>query len=240
MSNPPVTFHSSYHPPARVDEATFIVSFTSESSLRHRLLIEIKGIAWGGVALAGLFFLGRISARVAVFQQLFWDDLLVFLAWCMFLANTIIWQFNKGKLYENLGVISGDIFPPPASLPQDTEAYLKASLVVYLFFYSSLWFIKFSFLVFFRPLGYQVKGQNTLWWTVTAITIASWLASIGTIEFACLIRSFDYIWSESREQHSRNVQLMAYRQMRYPSSHQVPASSANLQHGDGRCYRCLE
>ena len=111
----------------------------------------------------------------------------------MFLSSTVIWQVYKEDLYENLDVSSGLLFPPPESFPKDTEAYLKASVAVIIFFYSSLWFVKFSFLVFFRRLGDRVRGQNILWWVVAAITAATWLASLGTLDYPCLTGSFEYL-----------------------------------------------
>ena len=158
-----------------------------------RYLTLSQDVAWGGVALAGLFFIGRIYARVVAFRRLYSDDVLVLMALLMFLSSTIIWQIYKEHLYENLDVSSGLLFPPPKSFPSDTEAYLKASVAVIIFFYSSLWFVKFSFLVFFRRLGHRVRGQNILFWVVTGITAASWLASLGTLEYPCLTGSFEYI-----------------------------------------------
>ena len=158
-----------------------------------RCLTLFQGVAWGGVALSGLLFVGRIYARAVSFRRLYADDVLVLVAWIMFLSSTVIWQIFKEDLYENLNVSSGALYPPPKTFASDTEDYLKASVAVIVFFYSSLWFVKFSFLVFFRRLGHRVRGQNILWWVVAGITVASWLASLGTLEYSCLTGSFEYI-----------------------------------------------
>ena len=162
------------------------------SALRWVLTL-VQGVAWGGVILAGIFFVGRIYARVITFHRLYSDDFFVLVAWLMFLSSTIIWQIYKEDLYENLEVSAGLLYPPPESFPNDTEAYLKASVAVIIFFYSSLWFVKFSFLLFFRRLGHRVRGQNILWWAVTGVTVASWFASLGTLEYSCLTSSFEYL-----------------------------------------------
>ena len=142
-----------------------------------------------------MFLILRLGARVKYLGRLFIDDFFVVAAFLMFLTSTIIWQIYKGLLFENLLVSSGKLFPIPVTLASDTETYLRASVAVIIFFYSSLWFVKFSFLAFFRRLGLNVRGQKALWWTITAITVASWIASLGTLEYHCLIGNFEYLAS---------------------------------------------
>ena len=106
----------------------------------------------------------------------------------MFLANTVIWYINKDKLYETIDVGSGALFPPPASFPKAEREYLRGLIAVSILFYSSLWFVKFSFLVFFKPLGSQVvRGQCSLWWSVCIITVLSYFSTFGTIQYSCLM-----------------------------------------------------
>lgn len=147
----------------------------------------MKGVAWGGVVIAAAFFASRIYIRIITFRKLFMDDLLALLAWLMFFVSTILWQLYAKYLYQNLAVSSGQLFPPPPSFENDTITYLKATVAVIIFFYSSLWMVKFSFLVLFRRLGSKVKGQTIHWWIVTAITVASWIATFGTLEYPCLV-----------------------------------------------------
>ncbi|KAF4626585.1 hypothetical protein G7Y89_g11572 [Cudoniella acicularis] len=150
-------------------------------------------IAWVGVALSGLLFGARIYGRIRSYHRIYVGDFLVFGAWLMFLTNTIIWQVYVDDMYENLYVSAGLLYPLPPNFAAHTERYLRATVAVIIFFYSGLWFIKFSFLAFFKRLGFQVKGQNHLWWIVFLITLASWFASFGTIEYDCLTGSFEYI-----------------------------------------------
>ena len=115
---------------------------------------------------------------------------------CLFLmTNTLIWQFGKDDLYETIAVASGQLYPPPADLANHATSYLRKSVAVIAFFYSGLWAIKLSFMLFFRRLGQNVTGQKYLWWTILVIVVASWLASLGTIHYRCLTGSFEYIES---------------------------------------------
>lgn len=134
----------------------------------------------------------RIYVRIRSFRRLFWDDALVLVAWLMLLANAIIWQRAKTGLYLLLNVQSGRV-PPPANFNEEVGEYLHLSLVVLILFYSSLWCIKLSFLVFFKRLGRNVRRQKTIWWSVLAVVVASYFSVIGTVQYHCLIPSFEEI-----------------------------------------------
>ena len=138
----------------------------------------------------------RLAIRLKAFRRIYADDVLVLIA-CLFLtANTLIWQFTKGNFYELIAVESGQLYPPPADLPQPARTYLKRSVAVIAFFYSGLWAIKFSFMLFFRRLGRNIRHRKVIWWTILAVIIASWLACLGTIQYRCLTGSSEYIESK--------------------------------------------
>ena len=89
--------------------------------------------------------------------------------------------------------VSAGLELPDANFASISEPYFKSTVAVIYFFYSSLWSIKISFLIFFRRLGTNVKHQKLLWWPVFAITLATYFICIGTIQYSCLIRSFEYL-----------------------------------------------
>ena len=126
------------------------------------------------------------------FGRLFIDDALVFLAWLMLLTNTILWQVGRVALYQNIAVSTGKLNPPP-NFETETKRYLRNTVVIIIFFYSSLWAIKLSFLIFFKRLGQKVSRQRVLWWIVAVIVAASWFAVLGTIEYKCLLGSFTFL-----------------------------------------------
>lgn len=150
---------------------------------------------WGGLGLTLLFFAFRIYVRIKSFHRLFWDDFLVLVAWLMLLTNAVIWQQAKTGLYLLLNVQSGRQSPPPEFNLKVGE-YLHESLAILILFYSSLWCVKLSFLIFFQRLGRNVQRQKLIWWSVLAVVIASYFAVVGTIQWHCLVPRFEVIASE--------------------------------------------
>ena len=152
----------------------------------------LQAVAWAAVAIGFVSFLIRVIVRLKVFHKLFADDPLVLFSCVLLLSNTITWQLVKEDMYLFLAVFAGQIYPPPADLPGRTERYLRATVAIITFFYTGLWAIKLSFLVFFKRLGENVRNQNIIWWSVVAVTCASYFACLGTIEYKCLAGSFMY------------------------------------------------
>jgi hypothetical protein len=60
-------------------------------------------------------------------------------------------------------------------------------------FYSSLWCIKFSFLVFFYRLSSKIKAFRIWWFVVCFCTAAVYIASVGDIEYKCSFEGIEYI-----------------------------------------------
>lgn len=144
---------------------------------------------------AFLCFVMRIYVRIKSFRRVFWDDFLVLIAWLMLVATAIIWHYAKVGLYVLLGVQSGQQRAPPDF---DTKAgrYLHLSAAVIILFYSSLWCVKLSFLIFFRRLGRNVRRQKLIWWSVLTVVVASYFATLGTPPYRCMLPRFEVIASE--------------------------------------------
>lgn len=148
---------------------------------------------WGGTAISFLFLLFRVYVRMKAFHRFYADDFLVLLSWLLLLATAILWQFVSSDLYQALAVESGYLFPPPATFIADSEKYLRSFVPIIVFFYTGLWSVKLSFLLFFRRLGNKVRGQKLHWWIVTGFTVATWCTCIGTIQYNCLVWSLEKI-----------------------------------------------
>lgn len=107
------------------------------------------------------------------------------------IANAIIWQIKAQDMYYSISVAAG-LEKPGANFASVSESYFKSTIAVIILFYTSLWSIKISFLLFFRRLGNNVKHQKIFWWPVFGFTVATYLACIGSIQYPCLIRSSTY------------------------------------------------
>ena len=99
-------------------------------------------------------------------------------------------------MYHFLAVDSGQLWPPPVDFEADSERYYRGSLAVWVCFYTGLWAVKFSFLLFFKRLGQNVAQQQVLWWCVFVFTVATYIISIGDMPYACLADSFDKIMQD--------------------------------------------
>ncbi|KAI9787411.1 MAG: hypothetical protein M1835_002766 [Candelina submexicana] len=144
------------------------------------------GVIWTGVGISFLCLLIRLYARWRSFKRFWFDDALVAFAWLLALLTAIDWQMIAGYMYQTISITSGQLWPPPATFVNDIERYFKGSLVIWVFFLTSLWAVKFAFLLFFRRLGKNVTGQKVLWWLVFAFTLATYLVSVGTLPYSCL------------------------------------------------------
>ena len=110
----------------------------------------------------------------------------------MVLASAITWQIFALHMYYIMTVSAG-LEMPGEDFAQIAEKYSKATCAVIILFYSALWSIKISFLLFFRRLGTNVQGQKLIWWPIFGITLATYFACIGTIQYQCLLSSFEYL-----------------------------------------------
>lgn len=66
---------------------------------------------------------------------------------------------------------------------------LKISFTTEIFFYATLFFIKVSFILFFKRLGSNVRGQAYIRWPALALSAICFVASVGDMGFHCLINS---------------------------------------------------
>lgn len=161
---------------------------------------------WSGTALSLCFLAFRIFVRIKSFRRIYADDVLVLTAWVMFFASAVIWQWQQTAMYEIFTLSSGTVIPTPEQSAAVRTSF-RAQFVIISIYYTSLWIIKLSFLVFFRRLGHNVRGQKIWWWCVTALTIATWATCIGTTEFKCFLRPLDYIFGREAYPHARAMIL---------------------------------
>ena len=159
------------------------------------LAYNCQGVAWGGVALAWIFFTFRIAARIKVFRRIYADDVMVLIACLFLMINTLILQTSKDDMYLTIAVASGQLYPPPPDIAELTQTYTRSFGAVIALFYAGLWAIKLSFMLFFRRLGHNVSNQKVLWWTILFFVVATWLTCLGTTPWHCLLGSFEYIES---------------------------------------------
>ncbi len=113
----------------------------------------------------------------------------------MKLATTILWQINAPVLYEHFAIIAGKK-PFDLRFLNRATAILRTGVLLNILFYSALWLVKLSFLMFFRRLGSKVKGQKIWWWCILVFTVLAWVACIADFQYKCSLNSFAFIVCE--------------------------------------------
>ncbi|KAF5873295.1 uncharacterized protein Bfra_008576 [Botrytis fragariae] len=163
-------------------------STSSSGAIVEPTKVDMKtflGVIWGGFAIAAICMALRTFSRIKTFKSLYNDDIFAFLALALALASAILWQIHAQAMFDLMAVSAG-IKMPGADFVTNSEAYSRASGVVIILFYSTLWSVKFSFLLFIRRLGSHVAKVEFLWWPITVFTICTYFACIGTIQYHCL------------------------------------------------------
>lgn len=137
------------------------------------------------------------------FKRLYSDDIIILGAWAMKLVANILWQINLSVLYEYFAVIASKK-PFDVGFINREATLLRTAVVLNIFFYSTLWLVKLSLLIFFRRLRSKVKGQK-IWWCILVFTLLAWVASIVDIHYKCYLNSSEFILCEFSPTCSRTL-----------------------------------
>ncbi|KAL8962936.1 MAG: hypothetical protein Q9183_005076, partial [Haloplaca sp. 2 TL-2023] len=170
------------------------------------------GFLWTGTAVSLCFLVFRLTVKIRSFRRVYSDDCLVIFSWVLLLASSALWQVQSVNLYDLYAVQSGE---KPLTLGFiDTNTQLLRSLTPFaILFYTCLWVIKLSFLLFFRRLGLNVRGQKMWWWCVLVITVLTWVATIADNNYKCSLEPIEFIWCTSdinkKENGLTHLQLIA-------------------------------
>ena len=149
----------------------------------------LTAVLWTGVTVSFCFLALRGYVRLRAFHRFFLDDVLVLLAWLIFLANTILNQIMLPTLYLTTEVyeLSEDFPSLPEDFPSKFDFFLHAYMATSIAFWCCLWSIKASFLVFFRKLGHKVARQNMLWWCALSITVIGFVINLALWYYKCSV-----------------------------------------------------
>lgn len=103
-----------------------------------------------------------------------------------------LWQWAAKDMYYVIDVEAGlRSFEP--DFFSHLRRWLIVSLIVELFFYTSLVLVKLSFLFFFRRLGSGIDYYQRIWWPVAAICLITYFVSVGDVDYKCLLGPNDFL-----------------------------------------------
>jgi hypothetical protein len=158
--------------------------------------------------LTTVFVTLRTIVRFKILHRLSADDVLIIFAWMMTLTNVALFQWINDGMYLDNAMAALVLMPTPEIIAKANQ-WLKVDAATLVLFYSSLWAVKLSFLLFFRRLYHQIRWLQIYWWIVLAINVATWIVCVGTIPWACLIPPFEVIIqhcaSEAKADFNRHV-----------------------------------
>ncbi|RFU31558.1 hypothetical protein B7463_g4771, partial [Scytalidium lignicola] len=145
---------------------------------------------WIMSALAIIFTLLRLGVRSFYIKKLHVDDFLAIGAACSLLILAILNHYQRPVIYALVDASTGK--PPPA--PYNTQLgfangivyQAKLQFAFMLFFWTCLWTVKFSFLMFYRKLFVGIQGYMKWWWGVVVFCILTYLASVLTLFLSCV------------------------------------------------------
>jgi len=140
------------------------------------------------VAVSLCFLLFRLYVKIKSFRRLYSDDFVIIAAWGILLAIAVLWQTVIPIQYEQYAVASGRAPATPEYLTAGTHLLHTLGPLLVLF-YTSLWAVKLSLLLFFQRLGSKVTGQKIWWWSILVVTVLTWAACIGDVHWSCLLGS---------------------------------------------------
>ena len=103
---------------------------------------------WSETAISLSFLAFRIFFRIKSFQRIYADDVLVLVAWLIFFACIVILQSQQTAMYKQFAFASGTFIPTPEELEAE-KTFLHTKVALLIMYYTSLWTVKLSVLVFF-------------------------------------------------------------------------------------------
>ncbi|KAK8093352.1 hypothetical protein PG997_000037 [Apiospora hydei] len=165
-------------------------------------------VTWAATGVAGLFLITRLTIRLKSFKRLTIEDYLIIVAWLLLLVSIILWQVKGGALYWMYDVQS-QRRPPTPEFYEAYGAFLPLPAVWNILFYTSLWAVKCSFLIFFRTVGLKVSQNRVWWWIVSVIAFLSWIVCIANVDYKCTINDREYIMSRLRTPFFKLMEISA-------------------------------
>ncbi|PLB43283.1 hypothetical protein P170DRAFT_451345 [Aspergillus steynii IBT 23096] len=157
-----------------IDEATFVA------------------VIWVCLTITFFFLLAQLLLQYQIDRKWRTNDVLLLAAWLLFLGNCIVWSVCHKQMFLVSTFTTGaiDYATLPPNIASVMERYLRGQLAGYLS-YTSLWLVKLSFVFFFRHLGNRFRAQRILWWVVLAFVISCYAVTLGVLDYACEMASFE-------------------------------------------------
>ena len=95
-------------------------------------------------------------------------------------------------MYENNQVETQKRLPG-LDFQEKHTTFLHNVVAFNVFFYSCLWSVKLSLLLFFRRLRSKQRSHQVWWWCVLGVCVVTWAACVADIQWQCTVTSFEHV-----------------------------------------------
>ncbi|KAL8884087.1 MAG: hypothetical protein Q9215_007785, partial [Flavoplaca cf. flavocitrina] len=135
---------------------------------------SLEIVIWLVVATALFFAFLRFTIRGRIFKKLFWDDAAVVVAVILHLTLAIMYKYIIPTMFELDRIANGEEAFTPAFLPP-AAVFLKMQFAIIVLFWTIIWIVKVSFLIFYRKLYARLPGGLLRWYLVSGFTAVTYL-----------------------------------------------------------------
>ena len=104
------------------------------------------------------------------------EDLFIYMALASFAIMCALYLAAMPTFYNTEAIGAGKM-EPYASLPNDLVALLKEFFAVQIFFWLTLWSVKWSLLFMFRRLTEGLPLYARIWWGVLVFTVLTFIGA---------------------------------------------------------------
>lgn len=129
----------------------------------------MQTIIWLVVAIAILFAIFRFAIRYTL-RKLLYDDLAVAVAWLLLLSLAIMYKHAIPIMFELDKVAKGEEMLTQSFLRVRAPTFLKLQFAIIVLFWTTIWTVKISFLIFYWSLFTGLEDHRRGWWVVAGFT----------------------------------------------------------------------
>lgn len=147
---------------------------------------------WVGVCLCICAAVMRLSIRLACFQKLHTEDVLMILALSIMITNATVLHIWIGDIYTMIHVQNGYAVSFDFLFERIPLA-TRATGIVVILSNVGIWTIKLNFMAFFYRLGHQIKIYRICWWVALAGVVGCGAAVLGVVPYHCLFGNIVYV-----------------------------------------------
>ena len=113
------------------------------------------------------------------------DDALAYFAASLLLSMAVLYTLITPTMFTIDNVSTGKEMPG-AEFISDAEFYLKCQFAIICMFWTTLWAVKVSILMFYKNLFNRLRNQMTLWWCVLGFVVLLYLGCWGSQLASCV------------------------------------------------------